>query len=127
MSTNNNQQNQTLPKFCPHCGATVNGASTICAVCGKSLLTYGPADNTQNTYSYPPLEEDVATTPYKLLAFFVPVAGVVLYAMWSGQYPNKSKAVGKWALIGFLAPLVIWLVFVILMFLIMFLSVAFTN
>jgi predicted amidophosphoribosyltransferase len=113
--------NSSLPSYCPHCGASVNSTSTTCAVCGKSLLTFNQTGNQSNTY-YPPLEEDIPSMPFNVLAFFIPVVGVVLYALWSGQYPRKSKAVGKWALIGFLAPLLIGLLFMVLFFMIALLS-----
>lgn len=117
-----NNQRSSLPSYCPHCGAAVNTTSSTCAVCGKSLLGYGLYGQTNAGAYYPPLEEDVPSTAFNVLAFFIPVAGLVLYAIWSGTYPNKSKAAGKWALIGFLTPIMIGFVFILLAFLIALLS-----
>ena len=118
-------QQSNLPSYCPHCGAAVTGSSSNCNVCGKSLLGY-TSFNQSNGFN-PYVEEDVPSTPFNVLAFFIPVAGLVLYAVWSGTYPRKSKAVGKWALIGFLTPIVIGFVFVLIAFLIMILSFSVRN
>ena len=104
-----------LPSFCPHCGAPVTTTGKFCSVCGKPLVA-GNQATTQPTRIYPPVLPDNPSIGFNILAFFVPVVGLILYAVWSAQFPKKSKAVGKWALVGFITGTVAMLAFYIVFF-----------
>ena len=106
-----------LPSFCPHCGAPVTGTGKFCSVCGKPLVAETVKPNyTQSTTYYPGLQPDVPSTGFNILAFFVPMVGLILYAIWNSQFPKKAKAIGKWALIGFISSIVSMILFYALFF-----------
>lgn len=50
--------------------------------------------------------EDQAGFGWCLLAFLIPLVGLILYFAWRGNYPNKANTVGIWALIGFVINLI---------------------
>jgi len=104
-----------LPSFCPHCGAPVTTTGKFCSVCGKPLVA-GIQASSQPIRIYPPVLPDNPSIGFNILAFFVPVVGLILYAVWSAQFPKKSKAVGKWALVGFITGTVAMLAFYIVFF-----------
>jgi len=54
-----------------------------------------------------------------ILAFFIPVVGLILYLVWKDDKPQSSSAAGKFALIGFIVEVVIGiLIFCSIIFLI---------
>jgi competence protein ComGC len=56
---------------------------------------------------------DIPGAGIKALSFFIPIVGLVLFLVWHNDYPNKAKAAGKFALIGFIVVIAVW-VFMIL-------------
>lgn len=57
-----------------------------------------------------PNSGDIPSTGLNILAFLFPMIGLILYLIWKDQYPMKAKAVGKWALIGFVSSFVLGIV-----------------
>ena len=54
-----------------------------------------------------------------MLAFFFPIVGLILYLVWKDQKPRCAHAIGKWALIGFIANtilIIIGIVFSLLLY-----------
>ena len=97
-------------KFCQNCGAPVESA----AVAGTGAAGYGSASanpssgssagnyqqqNTQPNYNY--VEQDIPSTGLNVLAFFLPLVGLILYLVYVDSTPRRAKAIGKFALIGF--------------------------
>ncbi len=74
-------------KFCPHCGKEVMPQAVACPYCGGAVSVSS--------------EPDVPSTRLNVLSFFIPLAGLILYGVYYDKTPNKAKAIGKWALIGF--------------------------
>ena len=97
-------------KFCQSCGAPVESA----AVAGTGAAGYGSASanpssgssagdyqqqNAQPNYNY--VEQDIPSTGLNVLAFFLPLVGLILYLVYVDSTPRRAKAIGKFALIGF--------------------------
>lgn len=86
-------------KYCPHCGTAVEDNASVCFSCG-SLIEVPPAQapaavtNTAQKGSF----------GFWILGFFVPVLGVILWAVMKNDQPGKARSAGFGALFGFLAP-----------------------
>ncbi|MGL4484672.1 MAG: PLDc N-terminal domain-containing protein [Anaerovoracaceae bacterium] len=52
-------------------------------------------------------QPDEKSTGWCILAFLIPIAGLIAYLIWNKEYPIKSKAIGKWAIIGAIASVII--------------------
>ena len=81
-------------KYCSHCGAQLLDEAVICPKCGCTV---------SEKYTQP----DVPSTGLNVLAFFFPIVGLILYLVYSDKAPMKAKAIGKWAIIGFVVGLVL--------------------
>ena len=79
-------------KYCSHCGAELLDEAVICPKCGCSCKA-----NKVNSINS---GEDNPETWMKVLSFFIPVVGLILFLVWMDDKPMSSKACGKWALIG---------------------------
>ena len=49
-------------------------------------------------------------TLFKVLSFLIPIVGLVLFLVWKDSEPEKAKACGKWALIGFVVSFVLGII-----------------
>ena len=47
-------------------------------------------------------QEDKPSTVLNILAFLFPVIGLILFLCFQKTTPVRAKAIGKWALIGFI-------------------------
>lgn len=81
-------------KYCTHCGAQLLDEAVFCPKCGCAA-------------SRKNLEPDVPSTGLNVLAFLFPIVGLILYLVNNDKSPLKAKAIGKWALIGFVSGLVL--------------------
>lgn len=81
-------------KYCSHCGRAVADEAVVCPGCGCSVADSGA-------------ELDVPSTGMNVLAFLLPLVGLVLYCVYHDKTPVKSKQIGKWALIGFCVGVVL--------------------
>ena len=75
-------------KYCPVCGNICDSKAAICVRCGTDLSRIST-------------EPDVPSTGLKVLSFFIPLIGIILYAVYSSDKPQSAKAYGKMALISF--------------------------
>lgn len=73
-------------KYCKHCGKKIEDEAIICIHCGRKLTD----------------EEDKSNTLYNVLAFFLPIVGLILYIADKDKKPIQSKEVLKWTAIGFI-------------------------
>lgn len=83
-------------KYCSHCGKEVVDEAVVCPSCGCA---------TGNTN----VVEDVPSTGLNVLAFVFPVIGLIMYLMDKDKAPTKAKSMGKWALYGLIAEVVLLL------------------
>ena len=100
-------------KFCQNCGAPVKSAAAANASSGdSSSASYAgyyerqnaqsqnaQRQNAQPNYNY--VEQDIPSTGLNVLAFFLPLVGLILYLVYVDSTPRRAKAIGKFALIGF--------------------------
>ena len=77
----------TTRRFCSYCGQEIMPQAVVCPHCGGAVSAS--------------LEADIPSTGLNVLAFFIPLAGLILYLVYHDKTPNKAKAISKWALIGF--------------------------
>lgn len=77
--------------ICPRCGQEVNPNAVVCVNCGSALPQQVPYGNAN---------DDVASTGMKVLAFFIPLVGIILYFTERNLHPNKAKSLLKVALIS---------------------------
>ena len=107
--------------YCRNCGAPLADNAVVCARCGATVTSPAPPPGTQQPYQsqqqpyhppyyqYPygqqpyPQQEDRPSAGFHVLAFFFPIVGLILYLVWKDQKPRCAHAIGKWALIGFIA------------------------
>ena len=85
-------------KFCQSCGAPVESAAAAGAS-GGSSAGYCQQQNAQPNYNY--VEQDIPSTGLNVLAFFLPLVGLILYLVYVDSTPRRAKAIGEFALIGF--------------------------
>jgi hypothetical protein len=75
-----------------------------------------------NTYDLATNETAAAggesTFGWAALGFFVPLAGLILYATWQQQFPLRAKAAGKGALAGVITTVVFFVIYIIIVALI---------
>lgn len=94
--------------YCHQCGKEI-GESKFCPYCGASLESQSSQPGTyqpiQQNVSYTK-EEDEPSFGFALLSFFIPIAGLVLYCIWSKEYPMKAKSCLK----GFISSIVLGIV-----------------
>lgn len=104
--------------FCYNCGKEVEKETKFCPYCGVQLDVQGPTNdggyqpiNQQPTYqqqtSYA-RADDAPSTGFFILSLFVPIVGIILFAVWSKEYPLKAKSCLK----GFVTGLVVYVVLV---------------
>ena len=112
-------------KFCQNCGAPVESAAaagTGAAGDGSASANTSSGDsssasyagyyerqnaqsqnaqrqNAQPNHNY--VEQDIPSTGLNVLAFFLPLVGLILYLVYVDSTPRRAKAIGKFALIGF--------------------------
>lgn len=69
----------------------------------------------QNPYQAP-AGLDIPSGGFNALSFFFPIVGLILYLVWKDTTPNKAKACGKFALIGWLVGFVSIILFYAIFF-----------
>ncbi len=76
-------------KFCSNCGKEVSDQAVVCPHCGCAVQGGDSVD--------------IPSTGLNILSFFFPLVGLILYLVFRDKTPRKASALGKWALIGFIA------------------------
>lgn len=79
-------------KYCSHCGKEIANEAVVCPYCGCSVNAAA---------------DDTPSTGLNILAFLFPLIGLILFCVYNGNSPAKAKAIGKWALIGFIVEIVL--------------------
>ena len=80
-------------KFCQHCGKEIDEKAVVCIHCGQSVE---PAQ-TGTT----PAANDGKHLGFTILAFFVPIFGLIYYVLKNKEYPIRSKACLIAGIVGF--------------------------
>lgn len=92
-------------KICPNCGNHCDPRAVICVKCG---IQFPEALNKK------PRPDDKPIGIVKLLCFFIPLLGLILYLVNMNDKPTSAKAYGKMSLIGFIVGIVIYIGIIIL-------------
>jgi len=122
--------------YCRNCGAPLADNAVVCARCGATVTPPAPPPGAQQPYQnqqppyqnpyyqnaygqqpyQPPYQqqEDRPSAGFNALAFFFPIVGLILYLVWKNQKPRCAHAIGKWALIGFVANIVLTIIGIVL-------------
>ena len=106
--------------FCPSCGAPVNGATPAGAVPPNAPPAGGQYGYVPPVPPVTPVSYEDADTLLKVASFFIPMVGIILYAIDRDKKPVSAKACLKMGVVGlvvwFAVPLLIWLFAVFLIF-----------
>lgn len=127
--------------FCRHCGKEMPEGARFCPACGRDSAEGSPGEaqgqNARQEYGqygagapqqgyppYPPYSpyppypnpQDIYSGGWIALGFFFPLIGLILFLVWQSEMPNRAKACGKGALIGFCVSVGISILAVILAF-----------
>lgn len=92
-------------KYCTKCGSQLAENQTICSFCGANV--YGSTTNPNGVV-------DTGGFGWGLLAFCLPVVGLILYLIWKDERPNTAKSIG----IGLLVSLIPFLLGLMVSFLV---------
>ena len=84
-------------KYCQNCGKPCDPMAVICTQCGAQF---------QNVNAYPAVDDDPKTI-LKVVCFFIPLVGLILYIVNKDKKPVSAKAYGKAAIIGFIVGIVL--------------------
>ena len=82
-------------KYCSQCGKELVDEAVVCPSCGCAVQA--PVSQ----------QEDKPSTGLNILAFLFPVIGLILFLCFQKTTPVRAKAIGKWALIGFIVGFVL--------------------
>ena len=80
-------------KFCQHCGNSLLEEAVMCPKCGCVTGRNG--------------DDDRAGCLMPLVSFLFPLFGLILWAIWKHDYPKRSHACGKAALVSIVLSTVI--------------------
>lgn len=83
--------------FCQNCGAETSSEQEICTKCGVKLIKKVSS------------KEDNPTVLLKAVSCCFPIVGVILYFIWKDEKPLSAKSVCTWAIVGFAAGAVLYL------------------
>ena len=77
-------------KYCSQCGEELVDEAVVCPNCDCAVQA--PVNP----------QEDKPSTGLNILAFLFPLVGLILFLCFQKTTPVRAKAIGKWALIGFI-------------------------
>lgn len=74
--------------FCRNCGREIDDKAVICVNCGVATEEGGlnPADK--------------PSIGLNILAFLIPLAGIIMYFVMKGQTPRRAASIIKWTIIS---------------------------
>ena len=91
-------------KYCSKCGQEINDEAVICVHCGCAVVGANKARP----------EADAPSAGWSILAWFLPVIGLILYFVWKDDKPLQAESVlcGLFAVLGCFFPVGIALFFI---------------
>lgn len=104
-------------KICPNCGNHCDPRAVICVKCGVQFADMYKA----------PAMDDKPSRLLKVLCFFVPVLGLILYLVNMNSKPVSAKAYGKMGLIGFIIGIVLYVGIIVFGILFSFLGLGLSS
>lgn len=105
--------------FCTNCGTQFAQGVHFCGNCGAPLQ--GSAQQQYAQADVPPMYAsstlvDEPSTALKVISFFMPIVGLVLFLCFRNDQPISAKAYGKMALISYIIGNVLAVLYVIAIF-----------
>lgn len=108
--------------FCRNCKAHIDDGSLFCMHCGAPQENGGPTP--PHYYNAPPVPEKVDPI-YKIggfvlglftfpTGFISAIIALVFYVVYKPDQPKKASEIGKWALIGIAASLILTVIIAVL-------------
>jgi len=85
--------------FCRKCGAQIDDEAVICPHCGVEQRIK-------------PVSNDDGSIGWAILGFFIPIVGLILWAVWHSEKPKSAKMAGIGALISVIIGVVFWIVLI---------------
>ncbi len=95
--------------FCSNCGAEIDNNAVICVHCGvktNAVVSQKESDN--------------GSVWWAVLGFFIPLAGLIIWATGRDSTPNNAKKAGIGALIGAVTNFVLSILFFVFYFIFIF-------
>ena len=86
-------------KYCSHCGKEIVDEAVVCPGCGCGVAGGVKANPAT----------DVPNMGLNIISFLIPIVGLILYILYHENAPTKAKEIGKWALIGFVLEIVLFM------------------
>ena len=86
-------------KFCSKCGKELADDAVFCSFCGSVANP-----EMKNTV---PQKEDKVSVGLCVLAYFIPLFGLIYWAITRTETPKKAKAVGITALVSWIVNIVV--------------------
>lgn len=115
--------------FCRECGKMVQDGNKFCIGCGAKIIPISIKNNTHNVvktnqtsqntgYSrinnynnnYK-ISKDKNSIGFNILAFLVPLVGLILYIIMKDDTPKKAKGIGISALVGYIISFIFAMVY----------------
>lgn len=90
--------------YCQSCGSKTNENQELCISCGAGLQGNKKVSN----------GEDNPSSLVGLAACCFPIVGLILYIVWKNDKPKSAKSVCKWAVIGTVAGILLYIVAAVL-------------
>ena len=104
-------------KICPHCGNHCDPRAVICVKCGIQFT---------DSFNKPKVDDNPSGI-LKVLCFFIPILGFILYLVNMNDKPVSAKAYGKCSLIGFILGIVAYVLAIVLGIGVFFIDSAVTS
>ena len=90
--------------YCKYCGKVIDDDSKFCTDCGSAVN-----NDAGDTSSF-----DKPSKAFAVLGFFLPLVGLILYAIYERKQPKRAKSAGKGALVGFITKVIISIICLVL-------------
>lgn len=81
-------------KYCVHCGKELLDDAVVCPNCGCPV---------------PSQPKDEPDKVLNIIAFLLPIVGLILYLVYHDKAPVKAGMIGRWALLGVFLGVLLWL------------------
>ena len=114
-SKNENESTSTIAtplqnnskKFCSSCGNQLHIDAVVCPNCGCAVSL-----NLSNTQMF-----DKNSTGLNILSYIFPLLGFILYLILEDDKPIKAKGCKKFAILGFVIPIIVIAILLVFLFL----------
>lgn len=90
-------------KFCSKCGKEIMDDAVICMNCGCAVENQPLAQNAV----------DEVSVGLCVLAFFVPLFGIIYWPVKHKETPKKAKACGVTAIVSWAISIVFWIIYAV--------------